>query len=174
MRPHSYRFEMQQADKDQKEATDIQTLVQWMAEEKGNLSFTYRDAVSHCLKCSVDPTTNLRNPMFRQALVDKVVVPNFGGTALLAGHNASMMLRGRHIRYRNCNSEDTRGAVRQGRETALNAGVSSHSHQYPTAVSMRGPSRGKASRLWLSPPDIGEEFLDSSKRIIREQPAHPV
>ena len=68
-------FETQKADTEKNEATDIQTLMRWMTEEKGNLSFTYRDAVSHCIKCSVDPSTNLQDLLFRQALVDKVVVP---------------------------------------------------------------------------------------------------
>lgn len=76
------RFERQRdgdpgagADTEANKATDIQTLMRWMTEEKGNLSCPYRDVVSHCIKCSVDPNINLGDVMFRQDLVDKVVVP---------------------------------------------------------------------------------------------------
>ena len=74
------RFERQRHEKtgaetELNEASDIQTLMQWMTEEKGNLSFTYRDVVSHCIKCSVDPSMDLRDLVFRQSLVDKIVVP---------------------------------------------------------------------------------------------------
>ncbi|CAM1509046.1 Fc.00g027850.m01.CDS01 [Cosmosporella sp. VM-42] len=56
-------------------ATDLQTLNQWIRQEKGNLSFAYRDAVACCMKCSVDPNFSLRDPMCRQSMVDGVVVP---------------------------------------------------------------------------------------------------
>jgi hypothetical protein len=75
------QFETQQQGEDlgtnskPNEATDIRTLMRWITEEEGNLSFTYRNVVSHCIKCSVDPSTNLRDLVFRQTLVDRVVVP---------------------------------------------------------------------------------------------------
>lgn len=74
-------FDMQQQQEDlgtdtrPNEATEIHMLMRWMTEEKGNLSFTYRDVVSYYIKCSVDPRTDLGNVIFRQTLIDKIVVP---------------------------------------------------------------------------------------------------
>lgn len=43
--------------------------------EKGNLSFAFRGAITHCMKCFADPDTNLKDAAFRQSVIDFVVVP---------------------------------------------------------------------------------------------------
>jgi hypothetical protein len=57
------------------EATAIQTLKQWISQEKGNLSWAFRDAVSHCMKSFADPNADLQDPEFRQGVIDNVIVP---------------------------------------------------------------------------------------------------
>lgn len=57
------------------EATDLQTLKRWIQQEKGNLSFAFRDAVKYCMKCFADPDTDLKDLAFRQSVIEGVVVP---------------------------------------------------------------------------------------------------
>ncbi|KAK3937486.1 hypothetical protein QBC46DRAFT_460845 [Diplogelasinospora grovesii] len=56
-------------------ARELQNLKEWISQEEGNLSFAFKDAVGYCMKCFADPGTNLRDPLFRQGVIDSVVVP---------------------------------------------------------------------------------------------------
>ncbi|CAJ2511366.1 Uu.00g069910.m01.CDS01 [Anthostomella pinea] len=56
-------------------AGDLQTLQRWIMEQQENLSFELKDAVLYCMKCSIDPTTDLGDLGVRQGVVDSVVAP---------------------------------------------------------------------------------------------------
>jgi hypothetical protein len=56
-------------------ANDFLELKRWIVREKGNLSFAYRDAVSYCMQCAVNPAIELKDARFRQKMVDYIVVP---------------------------------------------------------------------------------------------------
>jgi hypothetical protein len=57
------------------EATDLQTLKRWIQQEKGNLSFAFRDAIKYCMRCFADPDTDLKDLACRQSVIEGVVVP---------------------------------------------------------------------------------------------------
>ncbi len=57
------------------EATDLQTLKRWVQQEKGNLSFAFRDAIKYCMKCFADPDIDFKDLAFRQSVIEGVVVP---------------------------------------------------------------------------------------------------
>ncbi|RYP22509.1 hypothetical protein DL766_007714 [Monosporascus sp. MC13-8B] len=57
------------------EARDLQTLKRWVTQEKGNLSWAFKDAVSYCMRCFADPTADLEDPDFRHGVIDNVVAP---------------------------------------------------------------------------------------------------
>ncbi|RYP13602.1 hypothetical protein DL765_006803 [Monosporascus sp. GIB2] len=57
------------------EASDLQTLKRWVTQEKGNLSWAFKDAVSYCMRCFADPTADLEDPDFRHGVIDNVVAP---------------------------------------------------------------------------------------------------
>ncbi len=57
------------------EATDLQTLKRWVQQEKGNLSFAFRDAIKYCMKCFADPDIDFKDLAFRQSVIEGVVAP---------------------------------------------------------------------------------------------------
>ncbi|KAF5020851.1 hypothetical protein F66182_7106 [Fusarium sp. NRRL 66182] len=56
-------------------AGDFLELKKWIIQEKGNLSFAYRDAVAYCMQCAANPAAKLKDAGFREKMVDRVVVP---------------------------------------------------------------------------------------------------
>ncbi|KAK5656925.1 hypothetical protein OQA88_3447 [Cercophora sp. LCS_1] len=57
------------------EFADLQILKRWVHQEKGNLSFAFRGAITHCMKCFADPDADLEDLAFRQSVIDLVVAP---------------------------------------------------------------------------------------------------
>lgn len=59
------------------EITNLQAIRRWILEQenKGNLTPAFRSAISHCLKCFVDPTASLQNPDFRRTVEEQVIAP---------------------------------------------------------------------------------------------------
>jgi hypothetical protein len=49
----------------------------WLVEREddGLISFAYRRAIQHCLKCFVDPVANLDNEDFARNIMEQVLVP---------------------------------------------------------------------------------------------------
>ena len=64
-------------DSEPNELTDLQAGRRWVLEQKnkGNLTLGFSSAISHCLKCFVDPTASLQNPDFRRAVEEQVLAP---------------------------------------------------------------------------------------------------
>ncbi|KAF2497515.1 hypothetical protein BU16DRAFT_316252 [Lophium mytilinum] len=54
---------------------DLSIANRWVRREKGNLSWAFQNAVSHCLKCFADPNADLQDPDFRQGVIDEVLIP---------------------------------------------------------------------------------------------------
>lgn len=59
------------------ELNDLQACRRWILEQKnkGDLTQGFHSAISHCLKCFVDPTASLQNPDFRRAVEEQVLAP---------------------------------------------------------------------------------------------------
>lgn len=57
------------------EVTDLQTLKRWIEQEKGNLSFAFRGAITYCMMSFADPDSNLKDLGFRETVIGKVVAP---------------------------------------------------------------------------------------------------
>ncbi|KAJ3530536.1 hypothetical protein NM208_g9287 [Fusarium decemcellulare] len=57
------------------EAADPVLLTRWIKQERGNLPWAWKDAVLHCMNCSLDPDTDLQDLNVRQNILDGVVVP---------------------------------------------------------------------------------------------------
>jgi hypothetical protein len=59
------------------EATDFATANRWlkMQVDLGNLSCTFTDAITYCLKCYVDPLASFGNPDFSKAVGENVLEP---------------------------------------------------------------------------------------------------
>jgi hypothetical protein len=59
------------------ELSNLQAAKRWMIEQndKGNLSWAFSNAISHCLKCFVDPTASLHNPEFCKTIEEQVLAP---------------------------------------------------------------------------------------------------
>ncbi|KAF4461078.1 hypothetical protein FALBO_12124 [Fusarium albosuccineum] len=57
------------------ETTDPVLLTRWIKQERGNLPRAWKDAVLHCMNCSLDPDTDLQDLNVRQNILDGVVVP---------------------------------------------------------------------------------------------------
>ncbi|OCL12164.1 hypothetical protein AOQ84DRAFT_285759 [Glonium stellatum] len=74
-------IELQRSEKDcassqrSNELDDLGIVKRWIGQEKGNLSWAFQNAVSHCMKCFVDPSANLNNADFRQGVIDQVLLP---------------------------------------------------------------------------------------------------
>jgi len=57
------------------EATDLQVLKRWIVQEKENLSFAFRGAITHSMKSFADPGIDLLNLDFRQSVIESAVAP---------------------------------------------------------------------------------------------------
>ncbi|KAF4996932.1 hypothetical protein FDECE_12255 [Fusarium decemcellulare] len=57
------------------QVTDFQTLNRWITQERGNLSFAHYDAILFCILSSNNIEADLGDLMFRQTVLNKVVVP---------------------------------------------------------------------------------------------------
>jgi hypothetical protein len=57
------------------ELTDLGVVKRWMTREKGNLSWAFQNAISHCLRCFADPNANLQDADFRQGVIEQVLLP---------------------------------------------------------------------------------------------------
>lgn len=57
------------------ELTDLGIVKRWMTKEKGNLSWAFQNAISHCLRCFADPNANLQDADFRQGVIEQVLLP---------------------------------------------------------------------------------------------------
>lgn len=64
-------------DSEPNELTDLQASRRWVLEQKdkGNLTIGFSSAISHCLKCFVDPNASLQNLDFRKAVEEHVLAP---------------------------------------------------------------------------------------------------
>ncbi|MCJ1261436.1 hypothetical protein MMC22_001300 [Lobaria immixta] len=64
-------------NKEPNEMTNVQAVRRWIEEQmnKGTLTPAFYSAISHCLKCFVDPTANLQNLEFRRAVEEQVLAP---------------------------------------------------------------------------------------------------
>jgi hypothetical protein len=59
------------------ELSNLSAARRWLLEQKnkGDISFAFYSAIFHCLKCFVDPTANLENMAFAQAVEEQVLAP---------------------------------------------------------------------------------------------------
>lgn len=57
------------------ELSDLGVVKRWMNREKGNLSWAFQNAISHCLRCFADPNADLNNQDFRQGVIDQILLP---------------------------------------------------------------------------------------------------
>ena len=59
------------------ELSNLQAARRWILEQKnkGDLTFAFYSAISHCLKCFVDPTASLQNTDFRRTVEEQVLAP---------------------------------------------------------------------------------------------------
>ena len=64
-------------DSEPNELTDLQVSRRWILEQKnkGDLTHAFYSAISHCLKCFVDPTASLQNPDSRRAVEEQILEP---------------------------------------------------------------------------------------------------
>lgn len=65
------------ADPNSDDVSDVGVLRRWIKakEKEGNISCGSKEAISHCIACFADPRADLQDSCFRQAVIDKVVVP---------------------------------------------------------------------------------------------------
>jgi hypothetical protein len=59
------------------ELSNLGAARRWLLEQKrkGDISFAFYSAISHCLKCFVDPTANLENMEFARTIEEQVLAP---------------------------------------------------------------------------------------------------
>jgi hypothetical protein len=59
------------------ELTNLQAAKRWLIDQKdkGNLSWAFFNAISHCLKCFVDPSASLQNEEFCRTIEEQVLAP---------------------------------------------------------------------------------------------------
>jgi hypothetical protein len=57
--------------------SDISAVRRWLSEQraKGDLTLAFSSAISHCMKCFLDPTATLQNPDFSRTIEEHVLAP---------------------------------------------------------------------------------------------------